>query len=75
LRSFQSPKENAGSPLRLNLASVQGVPSESRPDYRQHPTAGCQNPKDLGKRVKELLGLTNLLGIFADLDEKGYTHF
>src|ERR1700758_5280031 len=30
-------------------------------------SAGCH----LGKRGKELLGLTNLLGIFAELGEKG----
>jgi hypothetical protein len=25
--------------------------------------------------VKELLGLTNLLGLFAEMGEKGITHF
>jgi anti-sigma B factor antagonist len=30
---------------------------------------------NLGKRVRELLGLSNLLGIFADMGEKGITHF
>jgi anti-sigma B factor antagonist len=29
----------------------------------------------LGKRVRELLGLTNLLGLFAEMGEKGITHF
>jgi anti-sigma B factor antagonist len=39
-------------------------------------SAGCQlQVINLGKRVKELLGLTNLLGIFAELGEKGCTHF
>jgi anti-sigma B factor antagonist len=38
--------------------------------------AGCQLQLiNLGKRVKELLGLTNLLGIFADLGEKGCIRF
>ena len=38
--------------------------------------AGCQLQLiNLGKRVKELLGLTNLLGIFAEMGEKGITHF
>jgi len=37
---------------------------------------GCQLQLiNLGKRVKELLGLTNLLGIFAEMGEKGFTHF
>ncbi len=30
---------------------------------------------NLGPRVKELLGVTNLLGIFADIGEKGITHY
>ncbi|HWW96517.1 MAG TPA: STAS domain-containing protein [Edaphobacter sp.] len=30
---------------------------------------------NLGKRVRELLGLTNLLGLFAEMGEKGITHF
>jgi anti-sigma B factor antagonist len=30
---------------------------------------------NLGKRVKEMLGLTNLLGVFAEMGEKGITHF
>jgi len=30
---------------------------------------------NLGPRVKELLGLTNLLGLFAEMGEKGITHF
>lgn len=30
---------------------------------------------NLGPRVRELLGLTNLLGIFAEMGEKGITHF
>lgn len=30
---------------------------------------------NLGQRVRELLGLTNLLGIFAEMGEKGFTHF
>lgn len=30
---------------------------------------------NLGPRVKELLGLTNLLGVFADMGERGITHF
>lgn len=30
---------------------------------------------NLGQRVKELLGLTNLLGLFAEMGEKGITHF
>ena len=38
--------------------------------------AGCQLQLiNLGARVKELLGLTNLLGIFAEMGEKGITHF
>lgn len=38
--------------------------------------AGCQLQLiNLGQRVKEMLGLTNLLGIFAELGEKGCTHF
>jgi anti-sigma B factor antagonist len=39
-------------------------------------SAGCRlQVINLGKRVKELLGLTNLLGIFAELGEKGCAHF
>ena len=39
-------------------------------------SAGCKlELVNLGKRVKELLGLTNLLGVFADIGEKGVTHF
>ena len=39
-------------------------------------SAGCRLQLiNLGKRVKELLGLTNMLGIFADLGEKGCTRF
>ena len=39
-------------------------------------SAGCQLQLiNLGKRVKELLGLTNMMGIFAELGEKGCTHF
>jgi len=35
-------------------------------------SAGCQLQLiNLGKRVKELLGLTNMLVIFAELGEKG----
>lgn len=30
---------------------------------------------NLGKRVKEMLGLTNLLGVFAEMGERGITHF
>jgi anti-sigma B factor antagonist len=30
---------------------------------------------NLGPRVRELLGLTNMLGIFAEMGEKGFTHF
>ena len=30
---------------------------------------------NLGPRVKELLGLANLLGLFAEMGEKGITHF
>ena len=30
---------------------------------------------DLGPKVHKLLGLTNLLGIFAEMGEKGFTHF
>ncbi len=39
--------------------------------------AGCKLQLiNLGPRVRELLGLTNLLGLFADLGEKGsITHF
>jgi anti-sigma B factor antagonist len=38
--------------------------------------AGCRLQLiNLGQRVKELLGLTNLLGIFAEMGEKGITHF
>jgi len=38
--------------------------------------AGCKLELiNLGKRVRELLGLTNLLGIFAEMGEKGITHF
>jgi len=37
-------------------------------------SAGCKlQLVNLGKRVKELLGLTNLLGVFADMGEKGIT--
>ncbi|HWG19940.1 MAG TPA: STAS domain-containing protein [Terracidiphilus sp.] len=38
--------------------------------------AGCKLQLiNLGPRVRELLGLTNLLGVFADIGEKGVTHF
>jgi|SRR5258708_1428413 len=38
--------------------------------------AGCKLELiNLGKRVRELLGLTNLLGIFAEMGERGITHF
>jgi anti-anti-sigma factor len=38
--------------------------------------AGCKlQLVNLGPRVRELLGLTNLLGIFAEMGEKGITHF
>ncbi|KAA6462107.1 STAS domain-containing protein [Acidobacteria bacterium AB60] len=30
---------------------------------------------NLAPRVKEMLGLTNLLGIFAEMGERGITHF
>ncbi|HKF46313.1 MAG TPA: STAS domain-containing protein [Terracidiphilus sp.] len=30
---------------------------------------------NLGARVKELLGITNLLGVLADIGEKGVTHY
>jgi anti-sigma B factor antagonist len=30
---------------------------------------------NLAPKVRELLGLTNLLGIFAEMGEKGFTHF
>src|SRR5215469_993651 len=30
---------------------------------------------NLGPRVKELLGLSNLLGVFAEIGERGITHF
>lgn len=44
--------------------------------YAGCKSAGCQlQAIHLGKRVRELLGLTNLLGIFADMGEKGITHF
>ena len=37
--------------------------------------AGCElRLINLGPRVKELLGLTNLLDVFADMGEKGVTH-
>jgi anti-sigma B factor antagonist len=29
---------------------------------------------NLGPRVKEMLGLTNLLGVFAEMGERGITH-
>ncbi len=36
---------------------------------------GCQLQLiNLGPRVKELLGLTNLLGVFAEMGERGVTH-
>lgn len=39
-------------------------------------SAGCRLQLiNLGPRVKELLGLTNLLGVFAEMGEKGITHF
>lgn len=38
--------------------------------------AGCRLELiNLGPRVKDLLGFTNLLGVFADMGEKGITHF
>jgi anti-sigma B factor antagonist len=38
--------------------------------------SGCQLQLiHLGKRVRELLGLSNLLGIFAEIGEKGFTHY
>jgi anti-anti-sigma factor len=38
--------------------------------------AGCKLQLiNLGPRVKELLGLTNMLQIFADIGEKGITHY
>lgn len=38
--------------------------------------AGCEFQLiNLGKRVKELLGITNLLGVFAEIGEKGISHF
>ncbi len=30
---------------------------------------------NLGPRVRELLGITNLLGLLADIGEKGITHY
>jgi len=37
--------------------------------------AGCQLQLiNLGPRVKEMLGLTNLLGVFAEMGERGITH-
>ena len=30
---------------------------------------------NLGERVREILGLTNLLGVFAEMGERGITHF
>ena len=39
-------------------------------------TAGCKLQLiNLGPRVRELLGMTNLLGVFADMGEKGITHY
>lgn len=39
-------------------------------------SAGCRlQAIHLGKRVRELLGMTNLLGIFSELGEKGCIHF
>jgi anti-anti-sigma factor len=44
--------------------------------YVHCKSAGCTLQLiHLGKRVRELLGMTNLLGIFADIGEKGITHF
>jgi anti-anti-sigma factor len=44
--------------------------------YMSCKKAGCEfRLINLGPRVRELLGLTNLLGIFAELGEKGCTHF
>jgi anti-sigma B factor antagonist len=37
--------------------------------------SGCElRLINLGPRVKEMLGLTNLLGVFAEMGEKGITH-
>ena len=39
-------------------------------------SAGCKLELiNLGQRVRELLGVTNLLGILADIGEKGVTHY
>lgn len=44
--------------------------------YAACKRAGCQFELiNLGERVKELLGLSNLLGILADIGEKGFTHY
>jgi anti-sigma B factor antagonist len=38
--------------------------------------SGCElRLINLGPRVKEMLGLTNLLGVFAEMGERGITHF
>ena len=44
--------------------------------YAACKRSGCKLQLiNLGPRVKELLGLTNMLQIFSDIGEKGITHY
>ena len=44
--------------------------------YVSCKSAGCQlQLTNLGKRVREVLGITNLLGVFGDICEKGVKIF
>ena len=44
--------------------------------YVSCKSAGCQlQLTNIGKRVREVLGITNLLGVFAEIGEKGITRF
>ena len=53
----QHGHRNAGAPLRLSAK-----------------TAGCHlELVNLGKQIREILGLTNLLSIFTDMCEQGVT--
>lgn len=44
--------------------------------YAACKSGGCKFKLiNLGPRVREMLGITNLLGILADIGEKGITHY